>query len=609
MASKAVPLSPRCIELLPKAIDFSNEYASTNCELPTAATLGAAISCGQHSAETLKRHIVDNKLVTVPEKEKPVLSEHNEGLLTRAIEFITGFIEVNNRFPGRDAIGKELGCGAENAQRLRKHIIEAKLVAVPPEMDLKEVFNIEKDRWDITLPRTRIHTLQQLLEFFEVDLETWEAERFIANKWEVGAKNAKDELVVEPLYQVKAFLRRKKAAATLEYYATEAARMRRRLEKLKLDFAAERDLCKRLAQNHAGYDDFLANIKEFSQILGDFSLPTDKLALHKPLITPAVADGHTEDAVLLLSDTHYGDQIRRADTSGFPEYDLVIGGNRTGYVAKQAKQILTLHRAMYPIKKLYIWIGGDIGNGDLHDAPQSNQLFLPAQVHFSYHMVKFAIEDLLTLTVPDENGNKVIEEIVLLFTVGNHMRMDEKMPTKLQAQRTLDWLIYQFLIEKFTGVAGVSIKQEMSPYIFENIRGHKHLFAHGMQVGYRNSPDAQCRSMGEFIDRVRSLFDSPEWRRKNNVQGETFARACIGDIHVPVKFPRLVSNASLNGQNELGVNWMLEPIPAGQQLFGVTEKHMETFGYLVECSHIQKEPDHMNVYGDFAEEYASKFAR
>ena len=33
-----------------------------------------------------------------------------------------------------------------------------------------------------------IHTLDQLLEYCQVDLTIWEVERFVVNKWEVGAK-------------------------------------------------------------------------------------------------------------------------------------------------------------------------------------------------------------------------------------------------------------------------------------------------------------------------------------------------------------------------------------------------------------------------------------
>ena len=62
--------------------------------------------------------------------------------------------------------------------------------------------------WSISLDKTRIHTLDQLIEFFKVDLSAWEVERFICNSWEMGAKDNSGNLQTHPLYQVKATLRR-----------------------------------------------------------------------------------------------------------------------------------------------------------------------------------------------------------------------------------------------------------------------------------------------------------------------------------------------------------------------------------------------------------------
>jgi len=537
------------------------------------------------------------------------LTDHESALLPKALDYAKQTVEETGKLPTMEDFRKHLGCAQTAALAIRRHIVAKKLVAFPPEPELKEKDEVDGEKRVITLPRTRIHTLEELVEFCKIDTTVWEVERFIANKWEMGYKDAEKNAGHYPLYQIKAFLRRRHFATT-EGYIVDNARLRSQVEKLRVQVASEREMVKRLARNHAGYDDLLANFKEFANVMGDFSLPYQKPEYTPPLVVPCVRNGHTEDAVMLLSDTHFGDRIRREDTSGFPEFDLIIGGNRMGYVIQKAKQVLTLHRAMYPIKKLYIWVGGDIGNGILHDSPNSNELFPPAQVHFSYHMLKFAIEDLLTLTVPDPvTGVQVIEEIVLLFTVGNHMRMDEKMPHKYQAQRTLDWLIYQFVIDKFSSHPKVRIRTEMSPFIFEDIRGHRHLFCHGMQVGYKNNPDTQIKAVGGFLSLVRGLFDSPEWRRKTGLEGETFSRACIGDIHVPLTFPRFKSNGSLNGQNELGVNWTLEPIPAGQQLFGVADKHQETWSYFLDCSAVQKSKGDFNKYGHFAAEYARLMAR
>jgi hypothetical protein len=85
----------------------------------------------------------------------------------------------------------------------------ASLPADPPETHERTA-----DSWQITLPNTRIHTLEQLIEHCKIDPEEWVVDRWICNKWEVGAKNAEGELVVEPLYQVKAFLKRVPAVTT-----------------------------------------------------------------------------------------------------------------------------------------------------------------------------------------------------------------------------------------------------------------------------------------------------------------------------------------------------------------------------------------------------------
>lgn len=67
----------------------------------------------------------------------------------------------------------------------------------------------------------RITTLDQLIAAAGIDLAVWEVERYVVNKWEVGSsekdeirtaggsKRGKTRLVVAPLFQVKAWLRRR----------------------------------------------------------------------------------------------------------------------------------------------------------------------------------------------------------------------------------------------------------------------------------------------------------------------------------------------------------------------------------------------------------------
>ena len=501
---------------------------------------------------------------------------------------------------------------------------------------------------DINIEGTRICTEEQLIEALNIDLKKWYVDSFTVRKWEMGfvtnqtAITTKTDTVTKQtgkkgfktkrttggkisknkdytpdhheLFAVSCKLKRVVTEQDNDGYVRENLQLMKANKRLSFQLSAEKRYRTQYVTAQSILDEHVAQIKELAGALADqIQFNPTRLTVPEPQIVPAVGSDHSEDAVALFSDWHCGDVIRPGDTSGFPEFDLPICGNRLGYVIGKMKGILTKHRSMYPIKELTLWFGGDMGNGDLHDAPLSNALFIGPQIDFTYKLAVLVLKDLLTLTEPDKNGVRVVEEIECLFTCGNHMReaTSKFMPMKYQAVRTFDGLIYQLLMHWIREQNNPRLKFEeaMSPYIFKDIRGHRYGFAHGMQVGYKNSPDAQCKSMDSFLKTIRSLFDSPEFRRKNGLSGATFSRMCIGDIHVPVDFPRITSNASLNGQNELGANWGLEPIPAGQKLFGVTEKHIQTWGYLVECSQIQKEAGDFNAYGDFALEYEKKFGR
>lgn len=51
-------------------------------------------------------------------------------------------------------------------------------------------------------------TLDELLSACKVDLKAWRVSRWIANKWDVGAKQEDGSVLVTPLWQIKAFLER-----------------------------------------------------------------------------------------------------------------------------------------------------------------------------------------------------------------------------------------------------------------------------------------------------------------------------------------------------------------------------------------------------------------
>ena len=55
----------------------------------------------------------------------------------------------------------------------------------------------------------QIKTKEELIEACDIDLTYWDIERWICNKWEVGAKNSDNVIVVTPLFQIKLWLKPK----------------------------------------------------------------------------------------------------------------------------------------------------------------------------------------------------------------------------------------------------------------------------------------------------------------------------------------------------------------------------------------------------------------
>lgn len=72
--------------------------------------------------------------------------------------------------------------------------------------------NISKTEFQdkIELNGKRVKSLADLIEACDINVAIWEVERYVANKWEVGT-SVDGVIITEPLYQIKAFLKRKSA--------------------------------------------------------------------------------------------------------------------------------------------------------------------------------------------------------------------------------------------------------------------------------------------------------------------------------------------------------------------------------------------------------------
>jgi hypothetical protein len=176
------------------------------------------------------------------------------------------------------------------------------------------VMDFGKDSGNVTIPKVpgrRIKDLEGLLRECNVDLDVWEIERHIVNKWEVGAKNKDHELVVEPLFQVKIWLRRQGAA------------------KLLKDLAAE----------------LIADMSEHAPVYAPIVRP------------PATEEGHLLE--LCIPDVHLGKLCWDLETGG-GNYDTDIAEQ----VYKESIEHLVNRAIFWKIDRIVLPVGSDLLNVD-----------------------------------------------------------------------------------------------------------------------------------------------------------------------------------------------------------------------------------------------------
>ena len=106
----------------------------------------------------------------------------------------------------------------------REFALAANINVAPTKAAIPDLSSeVTGNTWNLSLPKTRIHTLDELLEFCEVDLGIWQVERFVVNKWEMGYVDGDKKAAEHPLYQVKATLKKR----------PEIVAVRKEIERLK----------------------------------------------------------------------------------------------------------------------------------------------------------------------------------------------------------------------------------------------------------------------------------------------------------------------------------------------------------------------------------------
>lgn len=211
----------------------------------------------------------------------------------------------------------------------------------------------------------RIKTLDQLLAHMAVDLGAWEVERHIVNKWEVGVNDGEGGVNVSPLFQVKAWLRKK---------TVETRTIEQLLEKIK----------------------------------------TASLAV--PRIEKPKANKEKRSLEICMMDVHLGLLCQQPEADS--EWDLERAASA---VMAGIEDLLSLVKEFGPFEEVFLPFGNDFTHSDTLFHTTTAGTGQPESI--AWHRVYVAAEELAIAIV--ERLRKVCKSVKVYEVPGNHSRMSD----------------------------------------------------------------------------------------------------------------------------------------------------------------------------------------
>ncbi len=300
-------------------------------------------------------------------------------------------------------------------------------------------------------------------------------------------------------------------------------------------------------------------------------MPTAKTP--PPVLWPVSRVGQLpESAVLLISDTHIGQEVSTVQTNGFGSYNPRIFCERLFYVQEKILEIIGQVSA--GIDELHVFLLGDIIHGALnHGAEKEDNCVVADQFQLAvWTLHQFLCS--LAFRVPLLQVHTV---------VGNHGRWpgQKRMPTNYRYSN-LDHLVYCSLqlALKVHGLTNITVNLNAAPRQVIDIKGSRFLASHGddLKGGDRQFGvpiHAATRQVNATTQRFAAAEDRP------------VDYYVCGDKHKSITLPlargEFIINGSMVGVDEFSMSFC--PGEPMQLLFGVHPQLRKTWSYPIKVLH------------------------
>lgn len=244
-------------------------------------------------------------------------------------------------------------------------------------------------------------------------------------------------------------------------------------ERAEAKFTEHAKLVRDLRAANARAEAATAQVQGIQQRLGLYEA-LDRIEQVAPptWLVPKKTEEHHAIPSMLLTDIHWDEVIDPAQVDGYNCYNRTIAYARVERAFKRAVHISRTYFSGVTYDGFQLFLGGDLLSGIIHEElTETNQGTL--------------CEAILTVIDPLQAGIDLLAReygrVNVTCVVGNHGRRTKKPRSKMRAQDSFDWLVYQLIAKAFAKRTDISM--QVSPAADAPVRLYntRYLLTHGDQ--------------------------------------------------------------------------------------------------------------------------------
>lgn len=308
----------------------------------------------------------------------------------------------------------------------------------------------------------------------------------------------------------------------------------------------------RLKREHKELVERLREAEERQHVLDRLDKPVKVIAIKRRERGISKREGC---AVILASDWHIEEHVpRRADTAG-NYYDLKVADKRVNRFFVGIRDLIDMNRPTFGLRDIVLWLGGDLITGYLRNENREENELSPVE---AITWLKVKLSAGIDLLLADDK----IEMITIPCSHGNHGRTTEKRQISTGAQNSFEWLLYQWLADRYANEKRIKFITDQSNHQYVDVYDFNLHFHHGDEVKYQGGIG------GIAVPLMKAVAGWDQVKRCHYHH--------MGHWHQLRDFGNVTVNGSLIGYNAYAMSVRASPEPPQQAFYILDSKRGKT---------------------------------